>query len=162
MEEVPPTWKTEIKSEAETEQLAASCAQVFPQPAVITLNGTLGAGKTRFVRALVEAIGGKAEWVSSPTYVLIQEYPTNPPVSHFDAYRIADEEEWWELGADEYFETGWTLIEWGERVAYGLPESFLEIRIDLNEEEIRTFAFHPHGEEYRSSVEQLEKIYSAK
>ncbi len=88
---------------------------VFPS-LVICLSGDLGAGKTVLTRGLVEGLGGNH--VRSPSFTLINEYRTTPPVAHADLYRLKTPEAE-DLGLEEYVEKGFILIvEWGER----LPE----------------------------------------
>src|ERR671932_649561 len=79
----------------------------------------LGAGKTHLVRAVAEGLGLRdARAVTSPTFVLIQEYPARLPVYHFDAYRLAGEAEFADLGAEEYLSGGGVcLVEWADRVS---------------------------------------------
>src|SRR5262249_26038886 len=68
--------------------------------AVIALIGPLGAGKTHLVRAVAEGLGiADSRVVSSPTFVLIQEYAGRLPINHFDAYRLKNSQEFVELGA---------------------------------------------------------------
>src|SRR5438876_8541699 len=78
-------------------------ALLFPG-AVVALVGPLGAGKTHLVRAIAEGLGGNPNQVTSPTFVLIQEYDARLPIYHFDAYRLKDEREFADLGVHEYFE----------------------------------------------------------
>src|SRR5919108_3976670 len=79
---------------------------LFPG-AVVALVGPLGAGKTHLVRAAAEGLGlADSRAVSSPTFVLIQEYPARLPVYHFDAYRLRNAAEFFELGVEEYFTGG--------------------------------------------------------
>ena len=86
--------------------------EIYPGLTVLLL-GNLGTGKTEFVRALGKALG--TEEVRSPSFILINEYETNPPLAHGDLYRL-DEEGAEELGLDEYSLRGWVLlVEWGER-----------------------------------------------
>src|SRR5947209_17822781 len=93
-------------------------ALLFPN-AVVSLIGPLGAGKTHLVRAVAEGLGIRdTRLVSSPTFVLIQEYPARLPIYHFDAYRLPSSAEFAELGVNEYFEgDGVCLVEWADRVA---------------------------------------------
>src|SRR5207302_10261856 len=95
---------------------------LFPST-VVALIGPLGAGKTHLVRAVAEGLGvADGRVVSSPTFVLIQEYQARLPVYHFDAYRLRGPGEFADLGAHEYLEgDGVCLIEWAERVAEALP-----------------------------------------
>ncbi|MBW3596107.1 MAG: tRNA (adenosine(37)-N6)-threonylcarbamoyltransferase complex ATPase subunit type 1 TsaE [Planctomycetes bacterium] len=130
----------------DTDHLAAALAAALPERAVVALSGTLGAGKTQLVRALAAACGVPAEEVVSPTFVLCQEYRGRRMLYHFDAYRIRDDDEFLELGPEEYFESpGVTLIEWAERVARCLPEDRLEIHIEPTGETSRTFQIAAHG-----------------
>ena len=106
-------------------------ALLFPG-AVVALVGPLGAGKTQLVRAVTEGLGvPDPRVVTSPTFVLIQEYSARLPVYHFDAYRLRGEAEFAELGAHEYFEgDGVCLVEWADRVLDRLPRSAWTIRIE--------------------------------
>ncbi len=95
---------------------------------VVALVGELGAGKTQFVRGVVAGLGGDPRAVSSPTFVLMQEYDTKPPVVHIDAYRIGDLDEVREMGwADEVIESSITLIEWADRIESQLPPGRITI-----------------------------------
>src|SRR5207237_8651239 len=96
--------------------------QLFPG-AVVALVGPLGAGKTHLVRAVAEGLGiASSRVVSSPTFVLIQEYHARLPIYHFDAYRLRTAEDFADLGVHEYFEgSGVCLVEWADRVQACLP-----------------------------------------
>lgn len=128
------------RSESDTDQLGRALARVLPPGTTVALHGTLGAGKTRLVRAVAEACGVDATTVVSPTFVLCHEYHgTERPIYHFDVYRIADDDEFLELGPDEYFESnGITFVEWGERVQNCLPRSRWEIEISVDGDQDRT------------------------
>lgn len=111
-------------SEAETDRLGRSLSAVLTPGTVIGLIGPLGAGKTRLVRAIAEALGADPGAIGSPTFVLIHEYAARMPVYHFDAYRLRSPEEFEALGVDEYFAgDGVCLIEWADRVGELTPES---------------------------------------
>src|SRR5881227_2441718 len=86
--------------------------QLFPG-AVVALVGTLGAGKTHLVRAIAEGLGiADSRAVTSPTFVLIQEYAARLPIYHFDAYRLRTAAEFADLGVHEYLEgDGVCLVE---------------------------------------------------
>jgi tRNA threonylcarbamoyladenosine biosynthesis protein TsaE len=72
--------------------------------------------------------------VSSPTFVLLQTYATTPPMVHVDAYRIADEDEFLEIGIEEYLESDCvTVIEWADRFPDVLPRDHLSIRLELSD-----------------------------
>jgi tRNA threonylcarbamoyladenosine biosynthesis protein TsaE len=125
--------KLSIQSIADTDRLGALLAECLPAGATVSLVGTLGAGKTRLVQAVAEALGAPRDAVTSPTFVLVNEYPQGRlPVYHFDAYRLKDDDEFLQLGPDEYFEgQGLTFVEWGDRVAHCLPRKAVEVRIEI-------------------------------
>src|ERR1700750_2210609 len=112
------THTLDIASLDETEAFGRRLGAMLFPGAVVALVGPLGAGKTHLVRAVAEGLGvGDSRVVSSPTFVLIQEYDARLPVYHFDAYRLRGEADFLDLGAHEYFEgRGVCLIEWADRV----------------------------------------------
>src|SRR6478672_6872154 len=118
--------------EFDTERLGAALASVLPAGTVVGLIGPLGAGKTRLVQAVATALGVRPGSVTSPTFVLVNEYTSGRlPVYHFDTYRLKDDDEFLNLGPDEYFDSnGITFVEWADRVATLLPKDRLEIAID--------------------------------
>ncbi len=99
---------------------------------MVALRGPLGAGKTTFVRALVRALHGSDEAVSSPTFVFRQRYDGAPPVEHLDLYRIEDPAaELPDLGLDDAFAPDrLTLVEWPERAPGWLPPGTIEVRVE--------------------------------
>ena len=130
----------EATSEAQTERLGAALAAELSPGAVVALFGTLGAGKTRLVQAIATVLGVPADEATSPTFVLINEYHGRLPIYHFDAYRLRDDDEFLELGPDEYFEgDGVTFVEWADRVQRCLPAERLEIECEAIGETARRF-----------------------
>jgi len=127
--------------EAGTERFGKRLADLIPGGTVIALVGTLGAGKTRLVQAVATALGVPREGVTSPTFVLVNEYAGGRmPVYHIDTYRLRDEDEFLELGPEEYFDgAGLTFIEWADRVESCLPINFLRINIEVTGETERRF-----------------------
>src|SRR4051812_18617926 len=123
-------------SELDTERLGTALASVLPPGTVIALIGPLGAGKTRLVQAVATALGVPPGRVTSPTFVLVNEYTGGRlPVYHFDTYRLRDDDDFLNLGPEEYFDSnGITFIEWADRVATLLPADRLEITIDVTSE----------------------------
>ncbi|WP_294642171.1 tRNA (adenosine(37)-N6)-threonylcarbamoyltransferase complex ATPase subunit type 1 TsaE [uncultured Aureimonas sp.] len=106
----------DLPDEAATLRLARLLAPLLNTGDVVALSGPLGAGKTTLARALIRAVTGDPDLeVPSPTYTLVQLYPTRPRISHFDLYRIGDPDELVELGFDEAAETGIVLAEWPEQ-----------------------------------------------
>src|SRR5215510_12331888 len=95
----------EVPDLAATEQFGRRLGQLLFPGAVVALVGPLGAGKTHLTRAVAEGLGiADSRVVSSPTFVLIQEYQARLPICHFDAYRLRGEGDFFDLGAYEYLE----------------------------------------------------------
>ena len=136
-------WTFIAQSEADTDRLGAKLAEVLTPGTLVALVGTLGAGKTRLVQAVAVALGVPTEEVTSPTFVLVNEYLGGRlPVYHFDAYRLKDEDEFLELGPEEYFDgEGITFIEWADRVESCLPKKFVRIEAKVTGDTGREFLF---------------------
>jgi tRNA threonylcarbamoyladenosine biosynthesis protein TsaE len=118
----------------------------LPQQVVIALQGQLGAGKTRLAQEIAVAAGIDADEVTSPTFTLVQHYQGLRKIHHIDAYRLADEDEFIELGGEELFEdVALVLVEWPQRIARSLPNRtlFLELEIDEAEQGPETAAVSP-------------------
>jgi tRNA threonylcarbamoyladenosine biosynthesis protein TsaE len=130
-------------------------AALFPG-AVVALVGQLGAGKTHLTRAIAEGLGVRnPAAVTSPTFVLIQEYPARLPVYHFDAYRLSGPREFAELGVDEYFRgDGVCVVEWADKVAETLPDEHLRVEIEVIDENRRRFTVTGYGEQFEQVVEE--------
>lgn len=112
----------EAETEVETERVGRGLAVCAGPGTVIGLVGPLGAGKTRLVRAIAEALGVDPGAIASPTFVLIHEYQGRLPVYHFDTYRLAGPGLFEALGPEEYWDAGGVcLVEWADRVAGLLP-----------------------------------------
>lgn len=145
--------------EAATDRLGAALADLLPAGSVVALCGTLGAGKTRLVQAIAAAMGVERRSVVSPTFVLVQQYEGRRTIYHLDAYRLRDEDEFAQLGPEEFFESdGLTLIEWADRVPAGLPPERLEIEIEVTGPDTRCFVVRARGEDYARLVGQLDAI----
>ncbi len=135
----------ETTSEAETQRIAETLARHLPAGTVLAINGTLGAGKTRFVQGLATGLGIDATMVMSPTYGLCHEHESpagSHGLNHMDLYRVADTDELFELGFDEYVASPRiTAIEWADRFRSYLPTPRLEVELDVTGEETRRLQF---------------------
>ena len=121
---------------AETEAIARRLAPQLRAGDVVTLDGGLGAGKTAFARALINALPGAPEDVPSPTFTLVQTYPRGDlEVWHFDLYRLEDPEEAFELGIEDAFVDAVSLIEWPDRLGPYLPKAHLRVTLTEGETE---------------------------
>jgi len=144
------TFEYRAASEADTARLGRALAETLPVGSVVGLSGTLGAGKTRLVKSILEALGIDPREVVSPTFVLMQQYEARRTVCHLDAYRIKSIDELLELGLEEML-TQWdlVLIEWAEKAEALLPADRLNIEIDVEGPQDRLFRISGlHGEEF--------------
>ncbi len=135
-------------SEAETCTIAGAWLKEAGQPGVVLLEGEVGAGKTCFVRGMLDRLGWEGP-VTSPTYALMQEYPTSPPLVHLDLYRLEDPEEIWELGVEEWLEQeAWIAVEWADRAGEFWPSASWRIRMtaDSGTPDGRWIEFNPPKE----------------
>lgn len=125
----------------ETERLAAQIAELALPGDVLTLSGSLGAGKTTFARGFIQALMKEPVEVPSPTFTLVQTYDTTKgPVWHCDLYRLSKPQDSLELGLEEAFGSAICLIEWPERLDGLLPASRLAISFAAAEA-VRHIAF---------------------
>jgi tRNA threonylcarbamoyladenosine biosynthesis protein TsaE len=130
---------------AATARLAQALARQLSPGDVVGLSGALGAGKTTFARDVIRALGG-AEEVPSPTFTLVQVYELGDlTVWHFDLYRLGVLEEAYELGIEDAFADGASLIEWPERMAPLLPADRLDIDLSITGETSRRARLTGHG-----------------
>lgn len=106
---------------------------------IVLLNGQMGAGKTTLVKAIAKALGVR-EVANSPTFSIVNEYPTSDGeiLYHFDMYRLESEEEAYDFGVEEYLDSGnFCFIEWSERIPNLLPKEVHIIDIEIVNESIR-------------------------
>jgi tRNA threonylcarbamoyladenosine biosynthesis protein TsaE len=104
-------------------------------PKVILFHGEMGVGKTTLIKQLCKTLGVTSA-TSSPTFSLVNEYETinNQVVYHFDFYRLKNEMEALDMGADDYFYSGnWCFIEWAEKIPNLIPDEHAVITIELVE-----------------------------
>ena len=152
----------ESQSEEDTIRLGQALAAALPAGAIVALNGTLGAGKTRLVQAVAEALGIDRHEVVSPTFVLLQEHHGEKSIFHVDAYRIRDDDEFMQLGMDEYFAAGGLVfIEWAERVASSLPPGYFMVAIDVSSETSRTMTISSSDQGGDETISQLRLLLNS-
>ena len=107
-----------------TTRLGRNIAPLLEAGDSVLLYGPLGMGKSTLARGLIRALTTPDEDVPSPTFTLVQFYESDPPVAHFDLYRLNQPEEAWEIGLDEALDHGCAIIEWPERLGED-PSGFL-------------------------------------
>ncbi|MEF9852641.1 MAG: tRNA (adenosine(37)-N6)-threonylcarbamoyltransferase complex ATPase subunit type 1 TsaE [Hydrogenoanaerobacterium sp.] len=121
------------KSAAETEAFAKKLTALLRPNDVLAFRGSMGMGKTTFVRGLAEGLGG-AE-VSSPTFAIVHEYKCTPKLYHFDMYRITSIDDLYSTGFFDYLEMGAIMaIEWSELIDCVLPANTTTVTITGCEE----------------------------
>ncbi len=131
-------------TQADAAALAGRLAPLLRGGDFIALNGDLGAGKTTFIQSLCAALGIRD--VSSPTFTIVNEYAAAVPFFHFDAYRLADADELYAMGFEDYLRRdGVIAMEWSDIVADALPADRLEICVTGSGEQPRDMDFIAHG-----------------
>ena len=123
-----------IEDLADCQLFAEQVAHLSTTPMAIALSGTLGAGKTQWTRFFAIALGAPPASVSSPTFMLVHEYDSQPPIYHLDAYRIGDEDEMLELGIEEMLDAdAITVVEWADRFPRLLPRQTLRVHLEVGD-----------------------------
>lgn len=129
-----------LNSLQDTARIAKNIANIITTRdiRILNLNGDLGSGKTTFCRYLVRELN-EGEHVHSPTFTLMNEYKGEPPIFHFDFYRLESEDDLVSINIEDYLpaDPGVSIIEWGNKFEHILPEN----RIDLD--------FYYHGSDSR-------------
>lgn len=146
------------KGPEETLKLGAILGALLQKGDVIGLFGELGTGKTVFTQGIAQGLKVK-DYVTSPTFTLINEYLGCLPLFHFDVYRLNDPEELLELGYEEYFfGDGVTVIEWAGKIEDYLPSGYLAVYFSKTGTEHldhRLIKFSPKGKRYEVLTEEL-------
>jgi tRNA threonylcarbamoyladenosine biosynthesis protein TsaE len=121
----------------------------------LCLTGELGAGKTVFVQGLAKGMGVTGQYVTSPSYALVNEYRGRLTLYHIDLYRLSGTDDLIEIGFSEYPGTGVAAVEWPERAAGLLPDDRLDVRIEYAGENTRRLLFEARGDRHKALLEGL-------
>lgn len=114
--------------EADTIKCAQEFAKKLKGHEIVALDGTLGMGKTVFVRSVIQELSNSQTDVPSPTFTLLQTYDTSKgTIYHFDFYRLKTPEEAYEIGIEDAFTDGICFIEWPEKIGTLLPQNAIHI-----------------------------------
>ncbi|MBE6317564.1 MAG: tRNA (adenosine(37)-N6)-threonylcarbamoyltransferase complex ATPase subunit type 1 TsaE [Bacteroidales bacterium] len=109
---------------------------------VYAFYGEMGAGKTTFINALCKALGVEDDTTNSPSFSIINEYRSDTTaelIYHFDLYRLESLEEAFDIGVEDYFDSGaLCFLEWPERIEDILPNDTVKVSITLNDDDSRT------------------------
>lgn len=148
--------KITTKSPEETREVGVELGGLLKQGDIVCLTGDLGAGKTTLTQAIAKGLDVD-DYVTSPTFTIINEYSGRYPVYHFDVYRIEDVDEMYDLGYEEYFYSdGVAIIEWADIIEDILPEERLNINIKRGtEKDLREISIYGNGERYEEIIKNL-------
>lgn len=140
----------------ETEKIGYILGELLIGGEVICMTGDLGAGKTTMTQSIAKGLDVE-DYVTSPTFTIINEYEGRCPLYHFDVYRINDVDEMYDLGYEEYFYSdGVSIIEWADIIEEILPEERLNIEIcKKDNNESREIIISVNGEKYKEIIKNL-------
>ena len=143
-------------NELDTSKLAKIISECCFSGFLVTLNGELGAGKTRFSKAFGEHLGVK-QTITSPTFNILKCYFEGKyDLYHIDAYRLEGVKQ--DLGLEEYIEgDGVCLIEWSNFIDYLLPDEYLNIAIYIKGENEREFIIESNGDKYDRVIKEIDE-----
>ena len=146
------------KSPEETKNLGKEISKIIKPGDLLAFYGELGAGKTCFIQGISLGLEVK-DYVTSPSFTIINEYQGKIPIYHFDLFRFDNAEEILELGYEEYFYgEGLIVIEWAEKIEQFLPKEHLKIDIKFKDCYERTISFISQGDRFDKFLKELSKI----
>ena len=115
----------------DTQKIAKEFSNNLNQGDVIALYGPLGSGKTFFVKEVAKSLGVK-DYITSPSFTILNEYNASLPIYHFDFYRLKNEKEIEEIGFSDFLNRkGVFFIEWPEKAEYILPDDYIKIVFEI-------------------------------
>ena len=147
-----------LNNDQETREIGFKLGKLLKPGSIVCLIGDLGAGKTTMTQSLAEALEVD-DYITSPTFTIVNQYEGKMPLHHFDVYRIGCSEEMYDIGFEEYINgDGVCIIEWANIIEDILPDEYL--KIELNYKDMgREMTLIPYGEEYEQIVEELTKAW---
>lgn len=133
-----------IKSLDNIREAAREFIAAMGSHTIFAFYGKMGAGKTTFIKAVCEELGVD-DVITSPTFAIVNEYfseKLNDSIYHFDFYRIKKLEEVYDMGYEDYFDSGrLCFIEWPELIEPLLPEEAVTVKIDVHDDGSRSLSF---------------------
>lgn len=148
--------KIYLENEEQTREIGAKLGKLLTPKSVICLIGDLGAGKTTMTQSLAQSLEVD-DYITSPTFTIVNEYEGKMPLYHFDVYRIGSSDEMYDIGFDEYINgDGVCIIEWANLIEDILPDEYLYIEMNYKEMG-REMILTPKGEKYEEIVKELTK-----
>ena len=142
------------KKPEDTEKLGHILSGLLQSGSMVVLSGSLGSGKTVFVRGMAAGLNIRASIVS-PSYTIAAVYEGDLPLTHVDLYRTGSDEELELLGFDELTsKSGITAVEWGEKAATFLDETAIKVYITINSADERCITISNITVEQKRSIER--------
>jgi tRNA threonylcarbamoyladenosine biosynthesis protein TsaE len=125
---------------------------------IIALEGDLGTGKTCLTQGIGKGLGIKVP-ITSPTFVLVNEYEGRLALYHLDMYRVSNHREALDFGVMEYLHTATVcVIEWAERIASILPKAHIWITMEHMDDDLRQITIEAKGQRYCRMLERLKEL----
>ena len=145
-----------LKGLKKTEEFGEKLGNLLKPGDIISLMGDLGAGKTTLTKSIGKGLGVE-DYITSPTFTLINEYKGRIWLYHFDVYRLENVTDLEDLGFEEYFySNGVSIIEWGDKIEEIFPKEIINIKIEKGRElDERIVIIYGEGERLIELVEEL-------
>ncbi len=145
-----------LKGLKETEEFGEKLGSILKPGDIISLTGDLGAGKTALTKSIGKGLGVE-DYITSPTFTLINEYKGRINLYHFDVYRLEGSMDLYDLGFEEYiYSDGISIIEWGDKIEEALPKERINIRIEKGTElDERIIYIYGEGERFEQFIKEL-------
>lgn len=148
--------KIYLKNEEETGEVGYRLGQLLNKGDVVCLIGDLGAGKTTITKSIAKALEVD-DYITSPTFTIVNEYDGKYPLYHFDVYRISSSEDMHEIGFEEYlYGDGICIIEWANLIEDILPDEYINIELNYKDEG-REMIITTYGKHYENIVKEIIK-----
>lgn len=150
--------KIRLRGLEETKSFGVKLGKLLKSGDIVCLNGDLGAGKTTLSKSIGLGLGVN-DYITSPTFNLINEYKGRLTMYHFDVYRLDNVEDLYDLGFDEYFYgDGVCVIEWAEKIIGVIPKERIVLDIENGKDiDERNISVHGYGPSYHEIVKELNK-----
>lgn len=142
----------------ETKDFGIKLGKILKSGDILCLNGDLGAGKTTLTKSIGLGLGVE-DYITSPTFALINEYSGRVAVYHFDIYRLENIDDTFDLGFDEYFYSkGISIIEWADKIEKILPQERIVLDIERGKDiDTRVINISGYGNRYIEILKELEE-----
>jgi tRNA threonylcarbamoyladenosine biosynthesis protein TsaE len=146
--------KIHLENEEKTKDIGYKLGKLLDKKSILCLIGDLGAGKTTLTQSIAKGLEVD-DYITSPTFTIVNEYDGRIPLYHFDVYRIGSSDEMYDIGFDEYINSdGVCIIEWANLIEDILPDEYLYIDLKYKENG-REMILSAKGEKYEEIIKEL-------